>query len=164
MTTKLDEQTVSQTRAILFNQTEAVRGFIDVVGWSSEDVSSYASMLRDYLMAQGRDREELRISLLEMLDPEGAIKLDTVPLEVDSRNDTGIAAARQSLDEKKARFGKKLTGLMAEAGLSQQELAEKLGVTQSCISQFASGNHKPQPDTLRKLADALDCEIADLWP
>ena len=49
------------------------------------------------------------------------------------------------------------------AGLSQQELANKTGVSQHTISQIELGQRKPQGRTLRKLAKALGVEVADLF-
>jgi transcriptional regulator with XRE-family HTH domain len=49
------------------------------------------------------------------------------------------------------------------AGLSQQELADKTGVSQHTISQIELGQRKPQGRTLRKLSKALGVEVADLF-
>jgi transcriptional regulator with XRE-family HTH domain len=50
-----------------------------------------------------------------------------------------------------------------EKGLSQQELAELAGVGQDSISAIETGKHEPHPRTLRKLAMALDVEVADFF-
>jgi ribosome-binding protein aMBF1 (putative translation factor) len=46
-----------------------------------------------------------------------------------------------------------------ELGLSQAELAEVCGTTQSAIARLESGGRPPRIDTLLKLALALDCEL-----
>jgi ribosome-binding protein aMBF1 (putative translation factor) len=43
--------------------------------------------------------------------------------------------------------------------LSQQELAELCATTQPAIARLESGTHVPRLDTLRRIADALDCEL-----
>ena len=48
-------------------------------------------------------------------------------------------------------------------GWSQKELAEESGVGQDTISGIESGRHEPRPSTLRKLANALDVEVADFF-
>jgi transcriptional regulator with XRE-family HTH domain len=48
-------------------------------------------------------------------------------------------------------------------GWSQQDLAKESGVGQDTISGIESGRHEPRPSTLRKLADALDVEVADFF-
>lgn len=44
----------------------------------------------------------------------------------------------------------------AELGLSQQEVAERMGSTASVISRIESGQHRTSTETLRRLAEALD--------
>jgi ribosome-binding protein aMBF1 (putative translation factor) len=43
-----------------------------------------------------------------------------------------------------------------QLGLSQQELAVRMGTTASVISRIESGQHRTSTDTLRRLANALD--------
>lgn len=47
-------------------------------------------------------------------------------------------------------------------GLKQKELAEIVGVSESSISQYESGKKQPSFEIALKLAEALDCESADL--
>jgi len=44
-------------------------------------------------------------------------------------------------------------------GLSQQELAELTGTTQSAIARVERGKRPPRIDTLARIAAALDCEL-----
>lgn len=44
-------------------------------------------------------------------------------------------------------------------GLSQQELAQLTGTTQSAIARLESGGRPPRIDTLLRIAEALDCEL-----
>lgn len=43
--------------------------------------------------------------------------------------------------------------------LSQAELAELTGTTQSAIARLESGGRPPRIDTLLRIANALDCEL-----
>ena len=47
-----------------------------------------------------------------------------------------------------------------ELGLSQAELAELVATTQSAIARLESGGRPPRIDTLLRIAQALDCELA----
>jgi transcriptional regulator with XRE-family HTH domain len=51
-------------------------------------------------------------------------------------------------------------GRRKELGLSQAELAELTGTTQSAIARLESGGRPPRIDTLLRIAYALDCELA----
>lgn len=44
-------------------------------------------------------------------------------------------------------------------GMTQQVLAEKIGVTQMAVSFFESGKKIPSVAVLEKMADALGCSI-----
>jgi transcriptional regulator with XRE-family HTH domain len=44
-------------------------------------------------------------------------------------------------------------------GLSQAELAELTGTTQSAIARLESGGRPPRIDTLLRIANALDCVL-----
>ena len=44
--------------------------------------------------------------------------------------------------------------------LSQRELAELCGTTQSAIARLESGGRPPRIDTLQRIAVALDCDLA----
>jgi ribosome-binding protein aMBF1 (putative translation factor) len=57
------------------------------------------------------------------------------------------AIAQQVIEQRHAR------------NLSQQELAELCGTTQSAIARFERGGRPPRIDTLLRMANALDCEL-----
>ena len=44
----------------------------------------------------------------------------------------------------------------AQLGLTQQELADRMGTTKSAVSRIESGQHRTSTETLRRLAEALD--------
>lgn len=50
-------------------------------------------------------------------------------------------------------------------GLSQRELAELVGTTQSAIARLERGGRPPRIDTLLRIAEALQCDlIVELVP
>ena len=46
-----------------------------------------------------------------------------------------------------------------ERGLSQTDLAELVGTTQSAIARLESGGRPPRIDTLLRIANALDADL-----
>jgi transcriptional regulator with XRE-family HTH domain len=48
----------------------------------------------------------------------------------------------------------------AHLGMSQAELAERCGTTQSAIARLESGGRPPRIDTLLRLAEALGCQLS----
>jgi transcriptional regulator with XRE-family HTH domain len=59
-----------------------------------------------------------------------------------------------------ARIADEVTERRRGRGLSQTELAELVGTTQSAIARLESGGRPPRIDTLLRIADALDCDLA----
>lgn len=48
-------------------------------------------------------------------------------------------------------------------GISQLRLAASSGMDTSTISRIELGKQAPRDDTLKRLAEALDCEISDFF-
>ncbi|MGH3080450.1 MAG: helix-turn-helix domain-containing protein [Gaiellaceae bacterium] len=58
-----------------------------------------------------------------------------------------------------ARIAEQVVNRRRALGLSQAELAELTGTTQSAIARLESGGRPPRIDTLLRIASALDCEL-----
>jgi predicted transcriptional regulator len=58
-----------------------------------------------------------------------------------------------------ARIADQVSERRRELGLSQQQLAELTGTTQSAIARLESGGRPPRIDTLLRLTNALDCDL-----
>lgn len=59
-------------------------------------------------------------------------------------------------------LGKKIRAHRDELGLTQAELADKLGLTYSSVSQWESGRATPRTPILRQLADLFNTTVAEL--
>lgn len=59
-------------------------------------------------------------------------------------------------------FGRHLRELRTARGLTQGQLAERCATSISAISNFEAGNNSPTLGTLVRLADALECGVAEL--
>jgi transcriptional regulator with XRE-family HTH domain len=73
---------------------------------------------------------------------------------------------RESLEEAKmpvvVYIGKKLREVRTRRLLTQDELADKAGVSQSTIANIERDNAEPQFRTIRKLAKALEIDPTEL--
>lgn len=58
-------------------------------------------------------------------------------------------------------FGEKLKHIRTAAGMSQQELADKAGVSQDAISKWELGTREPLISAVEKLCEALGvtCDV-----
>ncbi len=61
-------------------------------------------------------------------------------------------------------FSKQVSKLMGDRELSQTDLAARIGVSQSAISNLLSRKCRPQARTVKKIAEALGVEEALIWP
>jgi transcriptional regulator with XRE-family HTH domain len=53
-------------------------------------------------------------------------------------------------------FSDRMTELMEKRNLTQKELSEKAGVTQSAMSYYSRGDRTPRSDVLSRIAEALN--------
>lgn len=61
-------------------------------------------------------------------------------------------------------FANRLISLRGQKNLTQQQLADAVGITPSQISRYESGQAKPRRTVLFKLATALNVTVAELSP
>lgn len=60
-------------------------------------------------------------------------------------------------------IGETIVAIRKEKGMSQAELAQKMGVKPQTISQYERGLTHPKPATIKKFADALGVDAAELY-
>lgn len=59
-------------------------------------------------------------------------------------------------------FAEKLKSTRKKAGLTQKEIADKLGITYQSYGQYERGVRKPKYETIQKISNALGCDISSL--
>jgi transcriptional regulator with XRE-family HTH domain len=59
-----------------------------------------------------------------------------------------------------AQIAERVAARRRELGLSQQQLAMLTATTQSAIARLEKGGRPPRIDTLMRIAEALDCDLA----
>jgi transcriptional regulator with XRE-family HTH domain len=70
----------------------------------------------------------------------------------------------ERMDSQEAAFANKLRDLLKNKGLTQGDLASRVGCSQPAISQMLTRKCRPQRQTILKLAAALDVHPRELWP
>lgn len=70
-----------------------------------------------------------------------------------------IVAIKINSTERSATMGKELGSRITETlqrrGMTQKELAGRIGVTEAVMSRYVSGDREPKPDVLANIATAL---------
>ncbi|PCH66049.1 MAG: transcriptional regulator [Bacteroidetes bacterium] len=72
--------------------------------------------------------------------------------------DSGRSKAYEDLDAEFVLI-QEIIRQRALKGLTQKELANRIGTKQSAISRFESGTYNPTVEFIKKLATALDLEL-----
>lgn len=67
------------------------------------------------------------------------------------------------MSELKKQFGKRVQKLRLAAKMTQENLADEVGITIESISNIERGIHGPSFDTLEKIALALDAPVRKLF-
>jgi lambda repressor-like predicted transcriptional regulator len=98
-------------------------------------------------------------------DPKGAPGLDLVEAEaVASSIDPEAKDVLARMDEEESFFADRLHVLMETKGLTQAELAAKVGIGQPAISMMLNRACRPQRKTVLRFAEALGVPPEELWP
>jgi len=74
------------------------------------------------------------------------------------RKDPEFMREYDALEEEFA-LSRALIGARAHAGISQAELAERMGTTQSAVARMESGKGRPSSSTLAKVAKATGTRL-----
>lgn len=80
----------------------------------------------------------------------------------DVKRERGDSPARRrgyGRGDRSVRLAMEVRALREQRGLSQRELAERLGTTQSAVARLEAGHVSPSLPTLDKVADALGVEL-----
>lgn len=67
------------------------------------------------------------------------------------------------MSQLKIDFGKRLQALRLEADMTQEALADEIGVTIESISNIERGIYGPKFDNLEKIAEVLDVPVKELF-
>ena len=81
-------------------------------------------------------------------------RLAAMTPEERSRSDAAYAAMRLAFD-----IGEKIRGARERAGLSQRELATRIGTSQATVARLEAGGVGVTLTTLQKVATALDLKV-----
>ena len=59
-------------------------------------------------------------------------------------------------------FGQRLASLLEQRGMTQSDLAARVGVTRAAMSRYVSGDREPRFVTLVRIAQELDVHVDEL--
>ena len=98
-------------------------------------------------------------------DADGLTGLDLEGVERSTPSQNSEAASMlAAMDRDEATFAAKLQQIMTAHGVTQADLAQKVGIGQPAISMMLNRTCRPQKKTIRRFAEALGVPPAELWP
>ncbi len=98
-------------------------------------------------------------------DSEGEYGMDLVASEsLAAEESPRLASEVERMDTQETTFAARLRELMTAKGVTQQEIADRIGCSQPAISQMLNRKCRPQKRTILKLAEALGSRPQELWP
>ena len=112
------------------------------------------------------EKEMVSETLLEALFPtshNGSLGADLMDLEDEMREQAGGEIISQMNTEELA-FGERVKNALIDKQMTQQDLADAIGVGQPAVSMMLNREARPQQRTVQKIADALGMHYDDLWP
>lgn len=138
----------------------------------SDDLQKHAKeMLKVFLDPNSNDDDRFLAgtTLADILFPnthEGdkMLGMDLQEAEAIARQQSEPSAVLTEMDREEETFAARLEALMQEHGISQTELARRIGIGQSAISMMLKRECRPQKRTVIRIADALTVKPEDLWP
>jgi lambda repressor-like predicted transcriptional regulator len=151
---------------------QAAAPIVQALQECDEELRAEALTLFAQLNEGGLD-EGQRVATLALLaeilfpnaDQRGLSGLDLVESEASVKEHAPEpTTVGEEMDREEATFAERLRALMEEKGLTQEKLAEKLGVGQPAISMMLARECRPQKKTVHRLAEALGVAPEALWP
>lgn len=178
MATQLDNIPREAFRAVLSipqEQQDFIRRYLECSDSVQSVVRSmFAVLEHDQTTEEDRQRAISTIADALFLTPyEGhgpyGMDLATIERESAERHEqverrSVVSNRLDQLDSQEATFAQRLRHILEMKNVTQGELAERIGCTQSAVSKMLSRNARPQRKTILKMAQALNIEATDLWP
>lgn len=142
-----------------------VHAFMEASSEMQEVIKEMALIVEDE-SADPDDREAALITLMEAIFPTshgGDLGIDITALRDEAPLEWSDGPFSE-IDQADDQFARNLKRIMDQRGMTQAELAEKIGVGQPAISMMLLRQCHPQRRTVQRLAEALDVDPVDLLP
>lgn len=160
--------------AIRPEQRELIKRFMECSDEVQSVVRSMFAVL-EYAHSTNEDKQRAFSTIAEaLLKPEDRrvsyrkhltrAKPDSATTQPSEQRQTTIPNRLAPPVTQDASFADRLTRLLIEKNITQEELADRIECTQSAISKMLTRNARPRRATLLKLADALRVDPTQLWP
>jgi len=87
-----------------------------------------------------------------------------IPLDDTFADNDGIPLVDEVARRNEKIFSRKVKAAMKRRGMTQTQLAKKIGIGQPAVAMLLSRTCRPQLATVKRIAKALDLDPNELWP
>lgn len=143
------------------------------------EVQQFASIFRAYIACSGEEQEIIREMALIVDSDEATsdeksravgVMIEALFPSLAREEQTAIeawaaseSAAQTQVQAEEQCFADNVRRYLKSMGLSQEDLAKRIGAGQSAIANILARKCRPQQRTVMKIAKALDVEPEALW-
>lgn len=151
----------------LLQATKFLRAYVEC----SDEIQAGIRKMLEILNDPSTDEDDRDMTLMTLADAlfpnlqNGKFGMDLEESEgFCPENSEESRIAVDEMDREEETFAARLRIAMENKGITQEELAEKIGIGQPAISNMLNRQCRPQRRTVVRLADALGVTPGDLWP
>lgn len=112
--------------------------------------------------ASDDEKKRASATVMEALFP--SLAADYCEVELAAANHPNSMEREMQLDEQEKTFSARVRAQMEAKGITQEQLADLVGVSQPAISLILNREARPQQRTVKKFAEALGVSEEELWP
>lgn len=131
------------------NDSEIVSGYEKIIAAQNSIINNYAAILKSY---------EEKLNEEPLPYAQRVAEQDIIAEHL--KNDTGAMFEFDSLkisnEERRKRFGERIRAIRKSLGLTQENLAEKLGISKQAIVTYETGRREPPFKNLIGLSRVLN--------
>ena len=155
----------------LKSQSDGIK-FIHAYMECTNDIQQLVKeLIYDVILSDDSDADEKHMAIFSVADAlfpnpyKGLHGMDLAESEFDAASrDPELAKIVSDMNAEELSFSERLRLLMDKKGITQQSLAESVGLGQSAIANILSRDCRPQRRTVKKISQALGVDPTDLWP
>jgi lambda repressor-like predicted transcriptional regulator len=136
----------------------------------SDELQLHAQKLFKILSDPKTDADDSALAAMTLADVlfpnfhEGELGSDLEECETMAKHTPESRETLERMDQEEAVFADRLRAVMQERGVTQVQLAERLGVGQSAIAMMLQRQCRPQRRTIARMAEGLGVQPESLWP
>lgn len=138
---------------------------------SDETQNLVKELMNEVILSEDADIDEKQMAMFSIADAlfpnshKGQHGMDLFESESEAaEHEPELASIVEEMNTEELSFAERLRAMLDENGMTQQDLADAIGLRQSAIANILSRDCRPQKRTVKKIADVFGVDPSELWP